>query len=78
MTPRYEIGQKVTVKPGDNSQVTPGSSALGAYAGQTGEIIDYYWISPHDSEVFYIYRIRVEAGYKEIALYEDEIETYLD
>ena len=78
MTPRYEIGQKVIVKPGDSQQVAPGDSALDVYAGQIGEVIDYYWIRPHDSGVFYIYRIRVEAGYKEIALHEDEIETYID
>ena len=75
MTARYEIGQKVKVKPGGTPQMTPGNAALDVYAGQTGEVIDYYWISPHDSEIFYIYKIRIEAGFKEIALYEDEIEA---
>ena len=77
MTPRFEIGQKVTVKPVDSQQLTQRDSTLDEYAGQFGEVIDYYWISPRDSVVFYIYKIRVGAGHKEIALHEDEIEAYI-
>jgi len=55
--------------------MSPRDCAIDAYAGQIGEVTNYYWISPHHSEVFYIYIVRVGSGYKEVALHEDEIEA---
>lgn len=78
MAPRYEKGQKVAIKPVDGQPSSLRDSALNTYAGQTGVVIDYYWISPPSGEVFYIYSVRIEADGKEIALYEDEIDTYFE
>jgi hypothetical protein len=71
--PRYQVGQKVIVKlPTGKSRGTR-DSTLEPYAGQIGEVIDYYWISPRFGEVFYIYRVRMAVDNKEIILHEDEI-----
>ena len=56
---------------------SPRDCAIDSYAGQIGEITNYYWISPRVGEVFYIYMVRVGTGYEEIALHEDEIEAYM-
>ena len=78
MAPKYSIGQKVKIKPvGGERDASPRGCTIDAYAGQIGEVTNYYWISPRSSEVFYIYTIRVGTGYKEIALHEDEIEAYI-
>ena len=78
MAPKYLIGQKVKIKPADSEHDTsPRDCAIDAYAGQIGEIINYYWISPRVGEVLYIYMVRVGTGYKEIALHEDEIEAHM-
>ena len=77
MAPKYKIGQKVTIKPVDSQQPSLRECAIDAYAGQIGEVTNYYWISPRGGEVFYIYMIRVGTGYKEIALHEDEIEAHI-
>ena len=78
MAPKYKIGQKVMVKPVKNQHLSPRDCAIDAYAGQIGEVNNYYWVSPHRDEVFYIYIVRVGTGYKEIALHEDEIEAYIE
>ena len=78
MAPKYEIGQKVTIKTADSQQLSPRGCAIDAYAGQVGEVTDYYSISPYNVEVFYIYLVRVGASYKEVALHEDEIEAYIE
>lgn len=78
MAPKYSIGQKVNIKPaGGEPGASPGDCAIDAYAGQIGEVINYYWISPREGEVFYIYTVRVGTGFKEIALHEDEIEALI-
>ena len=76
MAPKYKIGQKVTIKSVDNQHLSPRDCAIDAYTGQIGEVTDYYWITPHGGEVFYIYMVRVGTVYKEITLYEDEIEAH--
>lgn len=77
MSAKYQIGQKIIIKPIDNQRLSPRDCALEPYAGQSGEIIDYYWISPRINEVFYIYTVRVGEGKHEIVLHEDEIEAYI-
>ena len=77
MANKYAIGQRVTIKSVGSQHLSPRDCAIDGYAGQVGEIIDYYWISPRGGEVFYIYMIRVGTGYKEIALHEDEIEAHI-
>ena len=76
MAPRYEIGQRVIITPVENQHLSPRDSDIGAYAGQSGQVIDYYWINlGRGTEVLYIYKVRIEADNKEIVLHEDEIEV---
>jgi hypothetical protein len=77
MDPKYEIGQKVIIQPVDEGAVSRRESDINLYAGQTGEISNYYWISPRTGQVFYMYSVRVGTDYKELVLYEDEIEACL-
>ena len=77
MAAKYSIGQKVKIKQADGQKVSLRDCAIDEYAGQIGEVTDYYWISPRGGEIFYIYMVRVGTGYKEIALHEDEIEAYI-
>jgi hypothetical protein len=76
MVARYEIGQKVIIKAAHSKRLSPRDSGLGQYTGQSGEVTDYYWMSPPAGEVFYVYTVRVEDGNKEIVLHEDEIEAF--
>ena len=78
MGPKYEIGQKVTISLVNNQRQTPRDDSAELYTGQSGEITDYYWISPGGNEVFYIYTVRVGTGHKEIVLHEDELEAYIE
>ncbi len=79
MAARYQIGQKVIITPVKNQQLSTRDSGLDQYAGQTGEIANYHWLSPNTAkEAFYIYTVRIGTGHKEIVLYEDELETCLE
>ena len=74
--PKYTVGQKVRINPvNDQSGVSARDSIIDPYAGQIGEIVNYYWINPRGSELFYIYTVRIGDKQKEIALHEDEIES---
>ena len=75
MEPKYNIGQKVIVKPVKNQSQSARDSDIGHYAGQRGTVANYYWISPDRSRVFYIYTVQFGTGQKEIVLHEDEIEA---
>jgi hypothetical protein len=77
MNPKYEIGQKVIVKPVNEQSSTRRECDIESYTGQTGEVSNYYWISPRTGQVFYIYTIRMDTDYKEVVLHEDELEAYL-
>ena len=77
MKPKYEIGQKVIIRPVRDQPLSRRDSDIESYAGQIGEISNYYWISPRTGKVFYIYTVRVGTDYKEIVLHEDEIEAYI-
>ena len=76
MAPKYKKGQKVIIRPVKNQALEPRDCTIEPYAGQIGEVTDYYWISPRAGEAFYVYSVRVGTGYKEIALHEDEIEAH--
>lgn len=78
MAAKYSVGQKVKIKTACGQQSSPRDSAIDAYAGQIGEVSSFYWISPHNSKIFYIYTVRVGKSYQEIALHEDELEAYLE
>lgn len=75
MRAKYRIGQKVRIIP-VGERLLLRDNALDTYAGQIGEVVNYYWISPRDGNVFYIYTVRTGAGRKELVLHEDEIEAH--
>ena len=55
MPAKYEIGQKIAIKPVSEQSVSLRDAALQKYSGQTGEITDYYWIRPPTGQIFYLY-----------------------
>ena len=74
MPAEYEVGQKVTIAPmSKQSSHLPRDSDLHQYAGMTGEITNYYWMTPPTGNIFYLYTVRIGDSYKEIVLYEDEV-----
>ena len=74
MSAKYEVGQKVTIKPRSEQGPSSRDSDVLQYVGLTGEITNYYWMRPSTGEVFYLYTIQIGSIKKEIVLYEDEIE----
>jgi hypothetical protein len=78
MNAKYQTGQKVTITPLENQLLSPRDSNIEPYVGKVGKVIDYYWICPNTGEVFYIYTVQIEADQKEIVVYEDELEAYLE
>ncbi len=76
MNPKCNVGQKVIIRPANNQADLPRDCTIASYAGQIGEVTRYYWLSPREGEVFYLYTVRVGTGYTEIVLYEDELEVY--
>ena len=74
MPAKYEIGQKIAITPLSRDSASPRDSDLQNYAGMTGEITNYYWIRPPAGDVFFLYTVRIGTEYKDIVLYEDEIE----
>ena len=77
MSAKYEVGQKIRIRPMDTQQLSPRDSDIELYVGQIGKVTDYHWISPRGGETFYIYTVRVESHNKEIVLHEDEIEPHI-
>jgi len=76
MSPKFQIGQKVVVKPTREQSVSLRDSSIEPYVGQTGEVTDYYSINPSASESFYLYTVRIgDTGRKTVVLHEDEIEA---
>ena len=78
MAPKYEIGEKVRIRTVTRQHLSPRDCDIEPYAGQSGKVTDYYWISLHRGEAFYIYTVKVEADNKEIVLHEDEIEPHIE
>lgn len=75
MDAKYEIGQKVIVKPVKDQPLSQRENDVDNYAGQVGEVSDFYWISPRTGQVFYIYNVRMASNRKEVVVYEDELEA---
>ena len=74
MTPKYAKGQKVIIMPVSSQPLSSRDADIEEYAGQTGEVKDYYWISKKgEAGVFYIYTVAVEPEHKEVVLHEDEL-----
>ncbi len=78
MNPKYEIGQKVVVRPIKNQALSPRDCTIEPFVGQTGQVTRYYWISPRAGEVFFIYTVRVGVDNREIVLHEDEIAGFVE
>jgi hypothetical protein len=73
--PRYAKGQKVIIKLVSEGGTTQRENSVNEYAGQVGEISNFYWISPRIEQIFYIYKVKVGKDLKkEIVVYEDELE----
>lgn len=77
MTAKYEIGQKVAITPVKNQHLSPRDADLEPYAGQVGQVTDYYWIRPNRGEMFYIYLVKMETDGKEIVAHEDELGAHI-
>jgi hypothetical protein len=75
--PRYVKGQKVIIKPINETGLSQRENDINKYAGQVGQVSNYYWMSPRTGQVFYIYNVRVGSERKEIVVYEDEMEPCL-
>ena len=76
MEPKFAIGQKVIIQPAGDG-LTRRENDINLFAGQVGEISDFYWISPRTGQVFYIYNVSVGDNKKDVVVYEDEIEPAL-
>ena len=75
MEPKYQIGQKVTVKQFKTKVPSTRDFDIRQYAGQNGIVTNYYWISPTRDKVFYIYTVRISTCQKEIVLHDDEMKA---
>jgi hypothetical protein len=76
-TPRYQVGQQVRVREPAAMSSDPRDATLMQYSGRVGKVIEYYWINPRFSAVFYLYRIRFGDERDEIVLHEDEIQDFI-
>jgi hypothetical protein len=52
--PRFAKGQKVIIRPVGQGGITERENSVNEYSGQTGEVVNYYWISPRLEQIFYI------------------------
>jgi hypothetical protein len=77
ISPRFVKGQKVVIKPVDEKGVTKREFDVNEFAGEVGEISNYYYINVRTGQVFFIYHVRVGKDKKEIVVYEDELEPVL-
>jgi hypothetical protein len=75
--PRFGKGQRVVIKPVDEKGVTKREYDVNEFAGEVGEVSNYYYINLHTGQVFFIYNVRVGKEKKEIVVYEDELEPVL-
>ena len=73
MAAKYTVGQQVIIHPVSEKGTTQRETDISRYAGQKGQISNYYWISPRAGQVFYIYNVRIGPEKKEIVVYEDEL-----
>jgi hypothetical protein len=77
MEPKYSIGQKVIIQPVSEPGPTKRENDINRYAGQIGEVTDFYWISPRSGQLFYIYNVLLGREKREVVVYEDEMEPCL-
>ena len=78
MAPKYNIGQNVIITPVKGQHLSTRDCDIGPYAGKTGEVIDYYWITADRGKLFYMYTVQIGADLKEVVLHEDELQPYIE
>jgi hypothetical protein len=76
--PRYKIGQKVIIRPVGDEPASMRESDIQLYAGQVGEVSNFYWINPRTSQIFYVYTVSIGRKVKDLVLYEDEMEACIN
>ncbi len=77
MEAKYMVGQRVIIQPVKEGTITIREDEVSRFAGQVGQVSDFYWISPRAGFVFYIYNVRVGRRHKDLVVYEDELEPCL-
>ena len=75
--PRYIVGQKVVIKPVSEKGLSQRDYDVNRYSGKEGRVSNYYWLNPRTGQIFFIYKVLVDDGRKEIVVYEDEMEAKL-
>jgi hypothetical protein len=76
MESKFHVGQRVKVKLAREQSPSLRDSSVEPYVGKSGEVTDYYWISPSAGQAFFIYTVRIsEENRKTLVLHEDEIEA---
>jgi len=75
VAPKYKIGQKVIIAPVKSGSLSPRDSTLEPYEGQSGTVVDFYWITLSRGTL-YLYTVRMDSDLKKIVLHEDELQAY--
>ncbi len=75
--PRFVKGQKVVIKPVNEKGASKREYDVNEFAGEIGEISNYYYINVGINQVFFLYNVKVGKEKKEITVYEDELEPVL-
>jgi hypothetical protein len=73
LEPKFKIGQKVTVRKFKSNPSALRDAEISQHANKTGTVTNYYSISPHWGDVFYIYTVQIGQGQKDVVLHEDEM-----
>ena len=77
MVVKFEKGQRVKIRPAGDKHLSPRDSTLEPYAGQSGRVTDYYWVTLRGGQAVYLYNVLMETDRKELVLHEDELEAYV-
>ncbi|MBN1862163.1 MAG: hypothetical protein JW790_00770 [Dehalococcoidales bacterium] len=81
MTPKYQVGQKVSITPVMSRSLSPRDAALEPYAGSVGKVSNFYWVNMGTGGGnFYLYTVLVKSGAdeKEIVAHEDELTVCIE
>ena len=73
LEPKYQIGQKVTVRKVKSNSSVLRDAEISQYANETGIVTNYYFIRPNWGNIFCIYTVKIGDVQKDIVLHEDEI-----
>jgi len=73
MTAKFSIGEKVMVTPPAGAITDVRDADVSQYVGQRGTVSDSWWVDSARGDVFYIYKVKLGGGEKEVVLHEDEL-----